>query len=115
MDNVSIQEKFKLYLELNKEIVEFRKKQAEQKKVLQNLEDEIKEYMIKNDMDSISTNEGEIILFEAKKSETFKRDTMVDLLTEKLKDEQKATAIVESIISNKVFTVTQKVKVKVRK
>ena len=42
---ISIQEKFKLYITLQKEIVEFRKKQTEQKKILQTLESDITDYL----------------------------------------------------------------------
>lgn len=115
MENVSIQEKFKLYLELNKEIVEFRKKQAEQKKILQNLEDEIKEYMIRNDMDSISINEGEIVLYERKKSNKFKKECIVEKLTEKLKDDKAAEMLADLIVTNQVFTVESKLKTKIKK
>jgi hypothetical protein len=111
----TIQDKFELYVKINKEIAEFRRKQAGQKKLLTNLEQEIQQYMIDNQLDSVSLKEGQIVLFEAKTSGTFKRDTMVDLLTEKLKDEKKAESIVESIISNKVFTITQKVKINLKK
>ena len=111
----TIQEKFDLYVKINKEIAEFRRKQAEQKKLLTNLEQEIQQYMIDNQLDSVSLKEGQIVLFEAKKSETFKKETMVDLLTEKLKDEKKAEAIVESIISNKIFSVTQRLKINLKK
>lgn len=113
---MDIQEKFKLYLEMQKEIVEFRKKQKEQKKNLQNLEDEIKEYMKNNDMDSIALKEGEIILYDRKVSQTYKKETIVEKLTEKLRgDERQAEELADSIVSNKVFTVERKIRAKVKK
>lgn len=112
----TIQEKFKLYLELNKEIAEFRKKQAAQKKVIQNLEDEIKQYMKDNEMDSISLNEGEILLYDRKVSQTYKKETIVEKLTEKLKGNgDLAESLAESIITNKVFNVESKIKAKIKK
>lgn len=115
-ENVGIQEKFKLYLELQKEIVVFRKKQAEQKKTLQNLERDIQEYMVNNDMSTISLKDGEIMLYDKKKSQTFNKSTMAERLSEVLKvDEEKAEKIVDSIVSNKVFTVEQKLKVNMKK
>jgi regulator of sigma D len=111
-----IQEKFKLYIELNQEISQFRKKQNEQKKVLQSLEESIKEYMTANDLDSISLKGGEIILYERKVSQTLKKTTIVDKLTEKLKgDSKKAEELTESIFSNKVFTVEPKIRTKIKK
>lgn len=115
LDN-TIQEKFKLYLEMQKELTAFRKKQAEQKKSLQNLENEIKEYMEKNKMDSISLKEGEILLYDRKVSQTFKRDTIVECLKGKLKgDEKKAEELTESILANKVFNIESKLKCNIKK
>jgi hypothetical protein len=112
-----IQEKFKLYIELQIEIGEFRKKQNEQKKVLQNLEDSIKEYMTANELDSIALKGGhEIILYERKVSQTLKKNTIVEKLTEKLKgDTKKAEELTESIFNNKIFTTEAKVKSKLKK
>lgn len=113
---MDIQEKFKLYLEINKEITEFRKKQRDQKKVLQQLEQEIFDYMNENNMDSISLKDGEIVLYDRKVSQSFKRPAIVEKLTEKLKcDEKKAEDIAESILTNKVFTVEKKVKANIKK
>lgn len=113
---MDIQEKFKLYLEMNKEITEFRKKQSEQKKILQKLEEEIFDYMSDNNMDSISLKDGEIVLYDRKVSQSFKRPALVEKLTEKLKcDEKKAEELAESILTNKVFTVEKKIKVNIKK
>ncbi len=116
MANNEIQEKFKLYLELNKEIALFRKKQADQKKIIQNLEDEIKVYMKENQMDSISLNEGEIVLYDRKISQSFKKETIVEKLTEKLKGNgELAESLAESIVTNKVFNIESKIKAKIKK
>lgn len=113
---MDIQEKFKLYLELNKEIAEFRKKQREQKKVLEQLEREIHDYMSDNNMDNISLKDGEIVLYDRKISQSFKRPAIVEKLTEKLRcDEKKAEDIAESILTNKVYTVEKKLKVNIKK
>lgn len=113
---MDIQEKFKLYLDINKEITEFRKKQREQKKMLQQLEQEIFDYMSDNNMDSISLKDGEIVLYDRKVSQSFKRPAIVEKLTEKLRcDEKKAEDIAESILTNKVFTVEKKIKANIKK
>jgi hypothetical protein len=112
---MDIQEKFKLYLELNKEIAEFRKKQREQKKILDKLEKEIHEYMTDNDMDNISLKDGQIVLYDKKISQSFKRPAIIEKLTEKLEcDEKKAEDIAESILTNKVYTVEKKIKVNIK-
>ena len=113
---MDIQEKFKLYLDINKEITEFRKKQREQKKMLQQLEQEIFDYMSDNNMDSINLKDGEIVLYDRKVSQSFKRPAIVEKLTEKLRcDEKKAEDIAESILTNKVFTVEKKLKANIKK
>ena len=110
------QEKIKAYMDINKEIAELRKSQGERKKLLQSLESEIKEYMEKNEMDSISTKDGEIVLYDRKVNQSFKKETMVDKLTEQLKgDDKKAEKLVDSIISNKVFTVQKTLKANLKK
>lgn len=113
---MDIQAKFALYIEINKEIAVFRKKQSEQKKVLQKLESEIQEYMTANSMDSISVKDGEIVLYEKKTSQSFKRPAIVERITEELKcDEKKAERLAESILTNKVFTVESKIKANIKK
>lgn len=113
---MDIQEKFKLYIELQKEIVAFRKKQAEQKKILQGLEKEIQEYMTNNQMDSINLKDGDIVIYEKKVSQSFKRPAIIEKITEELKcDETKAEKLAESILTNKVFTLEPKLKVNIKK
>lgn len=112
----NIQEKLKLYLDLNKEITEFRKKQRDKKKIMEQLEKEIFDYMSTNNMDNISLKDGEIILYDKKISQSFKRPAIVEKLTEKLKcDEKKAEDIAESLLSNKVYSLEKKIKVNIKK
>jgi len=113
---LTIQDKFKLYLNLHKEIAEFRKYLNTKKKLVQNLEDEIKEYMKDNEMDSINCADGEIILGDFKVSQTYKKDTIVEKLTEKLKgNNELAENLADSIITNKVFLTSKKLKAKLKK
>jgi hypothetical protein len=113
---MDIQEKFKLYIELNKEIAEFRKKQRDQKKVLDQLEREIYDYMADNNMDNISLKDGDIVFYDKKISQSLKRPAIIEKLTEKLRcDEKKAEDIAESILSNKVYTLEKKIKANIKK
>jgi hypothetical protein len=109
---MNIEEKLKVYLEINKELIEFRKKQKEQKQVLNNLEKEIHEYMLNHNMDTITVGDGKIVLYDKKINQSFKRPAIVEKLTEKLYcDEKKAEELAESILTNKVFTIEKKIKV----
>lgn len=105
-----IQEKFQKYLEIQKQLTESRKQQKQWRKDIVELEKDIKDYMTKNDMDSISLKEGEIVLYAKKISQTFKKDVIIEKLTEKLKDSQKAEELTQSILQNKSFIVEDKLK-----
>jgi hypothetical protein len=108
-----IQEKLNKYLEINKHITDFRKKVSEYKKTLVSLENEIQEYMKDNDLNTLDLKEGKIILYDRKISQSFKKQSISDLLKEKLKcDNEKAQTLAESILTNKTFKVEKKLKVK---
>jgi hypothetical protein len=107
---MSVQEKLTEYINLTNELKQIRKNQLELKKRVKTLEDGIKEYMISNDMDSISLKEGEIILYSKKIPQTFKKESIVEKLTEQLNDTKKAELLTESILANKKFVVEEKVK-----
>lgn len=112
---MSIQDKFAEYINLNKEMSTIRKQLKQQKQRSDALEKEIKEYMTSNDMDSISLKEGEIVLYAKKISQTFKKESIVEKLTEQLKDSQKAEELTQSILTNKKFLVEDKVKAVIKK
>lgn len=112
----TIEDKFNQYLDLNKKITELKKTQNEYKKILLNIEQDIQNYMIENNMDSISLNGGQIVLYERKQALTFKKETMTDKIVDELKcNQDKATKLAESIITNKVFNVVQKIKANIKK
>lgn len=112
---MSIQEKFTEYLNINKELAAIRKQMKQHKQRVDALEKEIKEYMTQNDMDSVSLKDGEIVLYAKKISQTFKKESIVEKLTEKLKDSQKAEELTQSILSNKKFVVEDKIKAVIKK
>lgn len=112
---MSIQEKFTEYININKELVTIRKQIKQHKQRVDALEKEIKEYMTQNDMDSVSLKDGEIVLYAKKISQTFKKESIMEKLTEKLKDSQKAEELTQSILSNKKFVVEDKIKAVIKK
>lgn len=117
-DNVegdSFNQKFNKYLQIQKSLTESRKQQKEWKKTLDILEKDIKEYMTKNDMDSISLKDGEIVLYEKKISQMFKKEVIIEKLTEQLKDSQKAEQLTQSILQNKRFVLEDKLKAVIKK
>lgn len=111
----TIHEKFRKYLELQKELMKMRKQQRESKKILDSLEKDIKDYMVNNDMDSISLKEGEIVMYAKKISQTFKRESMIARLTEKLNDPNKAEELTQTILDNKNFKLEDKIKAVIKK
>jgi DNA repair ATPase RecN len=111
----SINQKFQQYLEIQRSLAESRKQQKDQKKTLDSLEKDIKEYMTKNDMDSISLKEGEIVLYPRKISQMFKKEVIMEKLAEKLNDNKKAEELTHSILQNKRFVVEDKLKAVIKK
>lgn len=111
----TIQDKLLEYIEYNKQLATLRTNLKNLKKQTQDLEKEIKEYMTKNDMDSISLKDGEIVLYSRKISQTFKKETIVEKLTEELKDSEKAERLTQSILDNKKFIVEDKIKAVIKK
>jgi hypothetical protein len=112
---MTIQEDFTSYITINKELVALRKQQAELKKKAKVLEQQIKDYMINNMMDSISLKDGEIVLYDKKIPQTFKKESIVEKLTEQLKDSQKAEELTESILQNKKYVLENKIKAVIKK
>lgn len=110
-----IQEKFSTYLSLNKELTSLKKQQKELKTKIQTLESDIKEYMSSNDMDSISLKDGEIVLYNRKIPQIFKKESIVEKLTEELKDSNKAEQLTQSILQNKKFVMEEKLKAVIKK
>lgn len=113
--STDIQNKLSQYIEYNKQLGNLRSQLKDLKKETQNLENEIKEYMNNNDMDSISLKDGEIVLYTRKISQTFKKETIVEKLTEELNDSSKAEHLAESILGNKKFIVEDKIKAVIKK
>jgi urocanate hydratase len=111
----NIQERFREYLNMNKELAELRQKIKGKKQEVEAMEKEIKEYMVKNNMDSIAMKDGEIVLYSKKISQTFKKETIVEKLTEELNDSQKAEKLTQSILQNKKYILEDKIKAVVKK
>jgi hypothetical protein len=111
----NIHELFQEYIVLSKEINELKKFQKDKKTILDKLGKNIHEYMVNNDMDSISLKDAEIVLYNRKISQTFKKETITEKLTEKLNDQSKAEELAQSIVQNKKFIVENKLKVVLKK
>ena len=116
MSNQTIQTKFAEYLTINKELTKMRKGIKDLKTQSDSLDTEIKEYMTKNNMDSISLKEGDIVLYDKKVNMTFKKENMIETLRTELKgDVNKAESLVNKLVSNKIFNVQKSLKTKVKK
>lgn len=108
-------EKFREYLSISKELGDYRKKVRELKKKSDQLEKEVKSYMVQHEMDSICLPEGEIMLYEKKIAQTFKKESIVEKLTEELKDSRKAEELTQSILSNKKYVTEDKIRCVLKK
>jgi hypothetical protein len=111
----NIAEKFTTYFAISKELAALRKQQTALKKQSDILEREIKEHMTANDLDSLSFKEGQIILYDRKNLQTFKKESMVECLKEELGDPNRAEQLADTIISNKVYKMEKRIKVNLKK
>lgn len=111
----SFHDLFKEYIDLEKSIQELKKEQKDMKNKMDKIEKSIKEYMKNNEMDSISLKDAEIVLYDKKISQTFKKETITEKLTEELSDPNKAEELAKSIVQNKKFLVENKIKVVLKK
>jgi len=119
-ENNSLNEVLNEYLKLHKELSELRKTQSKQKKRFMELEGLIKKYMQDNGTNSLQASGGtEIKLYEKKIPQTFKKENIINKLTEKLNNTNlhgtSVEDLTESILKNNVFVTEEKIKAIVKK
>ncbi len=112
--NKEIEDKVRAYMNLNKNLTEIRKKSINDRKLLQKLESEILEYMKEHTMETIALDEGEIICYDKKINQTFKKEAMIENINSLVKNTEKSEKLVETILSNKSFKLEKKIKTKLK-
>jgi len=100
------------YLDLQNQLKELRKTQQDIKKQCANIEQELLSYMTENNVDKLTFKNNEIVLYDKKVNMTFKKENLVETLSQQLKDTEQAEKLVDTIVSNKVFDTHKSVKVK---
>jgi predicted metal-dependent RNase len=103
------------YFDAVNESKELRVKQKNLRKKIDDIQNKIKKYMIENDISNLSFEQGDIVMYEKKIPQTFKKENIIETLTEELKDNEKATEITHTILSNKKFLIENSVKAVVKK
>lgn len=103
------------YIELQKEVQAFRLKIKNSQKEIQGLENDIKDFMLENNMDEIKLNGANIVLYNKKTPQTFKKEVIKEKIEERLKDEKKAEELAEAILQNKKYAVVEKIKAVLKK
>lgn len=111
----SMQDVITEYFDAVNESKELRTKQKNLKKKIDDIQNKIKKYMIENDINNLSFEQGDIVMYEKKIPQTFKKENIIETLTEELKDNEKATEITHTILSNKKFLIENSVKAVVKK
>lgn len=112
---MDISKKMQRYISINKEVSEFRKKMKVLQDESKSLESEIKDYMTLNELDEIKLDDANIVLFNKKVPQTFKKENIKEKLEEKLKDSRKAEELTDVILQNKKFTIEEKIKAVLKK
>jgi hypothetical protein len=106
-------EKISMYFSLCKEHSLIQKQQSEKKKVIKQLENDIKDYMRDKQLESLQLENGSIQICDKKINQAFKLQTIKDKLVEKLKcKEDEISDLAESLVSNKVFKTEKTLKIK---
>jgi hypothetical protein len=103
------------YLTLQQKMQEYRLKTKELTKAIKSLEDEIKDYMTKHSMDEIKLDTGNIVLYNKKVPQTFKKEVIKEKLENKLQNAKQAEELANVIVDNKTFTFEEKIKVVLKK
>jgi hypothetical protein len=103
------------YLELKTESKKLQKEQLVIKKDLKALEVSIMEYFLESGIDSIMVNNCQISIFEKKVNQTFKKESILEILKNKLPqyNENQTEQLTDAIINNKKFTTVDMIKVKI--
>lgn len=107
-------EKIEEYVAIHKELQNMKKKQLNLRKTLKMLDCEIKKHMQENNLTLLTSSTGvEIMLYEKKIPQTFKKENIINKLTEKLHNvplrNTSVNDIAESIFQN-VFITEEEIK-----
>jgi len=102
-------------LELEMSLKDIKSRQKEIKTQIDNYKIEIKEYLIDNEIDKLALSNGEIKLVDRKISQTFKKETIANVLQERLKQTKDPEELADSIIENKKYIIEKTVKINLKK
>jgi hypothetical protein len=106
------QESLKKYIELKKEYARVQKNQNSLKKEIKDIEVQVMEALIQRQVDSILIDDCQISIYEKKINQTFKKETIEELLTKKLNNNEQAIDLTDSILNNKKSISVDKIKIK---
>lgn len=110
----TIQNTLDEYLTLQRELIHSKKKQKDLKDKMATLEGALKSHMEEHHLTNLASKNGEVILYGKKVAQTFKKETIIETLTDKLQDSRRAEELTESIIQNKKFKIEDKIKAVVK-
>jgi regulator of replication initiation timing len=113
MNNEVFNENVRKYADAAKAVSDLKKRAKELKAEMANLETSIKQFMVENEVDAISVKNIQISLGTQKISKTFKRDSMVKRLKEKVGDTSTAEELTDWVMNNRIFDEKPKLKTKV--
>jgi seryl-tRNA synthetase len=107
-------DKIDQYLSIHKELNELKKKQANLRKNLKMLDVEIKKHMQENNLNVLTSQSGGVItLYEKKIPQTFKKENIINKLSEKLQNvplkNTTVSDIADSLFQN-VFVIEEEIK-----
>ncbi len=107
-----MEQKINEYVQVAKELKDLKKIISKKSKNLKLLEKDIFNHMKENEIDTISYNDAQIILYNKKISQQFKKEHLLETMGMKLQNEDQAEELVDFLLQNKKFTTEPKIRVK---
>lgn len=99
-DKNNIKEIIKKYIIIDDEISEVNKKLKVLRKSKNDLEENIKEYMIDNDMSKVDLRNGSIRVYKTKPTKKINKQLIMDVLLDKINNDDKVNDIIDELYNN---------------
>jgi hypothetical protein len=122
MEETDIKEVYDNYYRLKHEMKTLKEQERKVSKDIQEEEIKIKEHMTVNQIDCVSMTNYQIILYEKKINQTYKKQTIKSVILESMDTIKQLTdndriseLLTENIMNNKVFITKPEIKIKINK
>lgn len=112
---MTIKDKLNKLFVLQSEIKDLNDLKKDKKLELNDLMEEIKEYMDTEGETELKSDMGSVIITEQKKSTKFEHDNIKNVINKKVKNDKTSEDIATEILENKQYEYSEKLKIKLKK